>query len=129
MSTPVHLVERLTGGVGRPVQDLNGRSGGLQALAAVVVAAFDAVEVEVPAEGRVGGEPAGVGPQGGMAGDALDGGGVQVIAVHGVELDQRGPQLDVGGGDFVTDQVGTADQPAVEGAEGVQQCGQGEVTF
>ncbi len=30
-----------------------------------------------------------MGPQGGVVGDAKDGGGVQVVAVHGVELDQR----------------------------------------
>src|SRR3954453_22241283 len=105
MSTPVHLMERLTGGVGRPVEDLNGRSGGLQALAAGVVAAFDAVEVEVAAEGRVSGEPAGVGPQGGVVGQALNSGGVEVVTVDGVELEQGGPQLHVCGGYFVADQV------------------------
>ncbi|AUA08550.1 hypothetical protein CFP59_00636 [Streptomyces malaysiensis subsp. malaysiensis] len=42
-------------------------------------------EVEVAAEGRVGDQAAAVGPQGGMVGDAM-GGGVQVVAVHGVEL-------------------------------------------
>ncbi|MFC3584372.1 hypothetical protein ACFOSC_10995 [Streptantibioticus rubrisoli] len=47
--------------------------------------------------GRVNGQAAAVGPQRGMVGDALDGCGIQVVAVRGVELDQLDPHLDLDG--------------------------------
>src|SRR3954447_2288636 len=122
MSILVHQVEPSgrAGGVRGPVQDLYGGPGGLQTLAVGVVPAGDAVEVEVGTEGRVGGQTAGVGPQRGVVGDALDGGGVEVVAVHGVELHQRGPQLDISGGDVIPDQVLAVHQPSIQRAQGVQ---------
>ena len=41
----------------RPVQDLHGRPCGFQSSAAGMVPAGDAVQVEVPAEGGLGGQP------------------------------------------------------------------------
>lgn len=111
---------RYTVRVGGPVQDLDDGSGGLQPAATGVMAAGDGVQVEVR------GEPAGVGPQGGVGGDALHRGGVQVVPVDGVELDERDPQLDVGTGEVIADQARASDEPSLQRAQRPQQlveCG------
>ncbi len=81
------------------------------------------------AEGGVGGEAAGVGPQSAVAGDAVHGGGVEVAAVDGVELDQAHPQLHVGGGEPVVGQVLLAAQPSLQPAQGVEQHVEGGGPF
>lgn len=107
--------------VGGPVQDLYGGTRRLQAPTVRVMTAGDAVEVEVGAEGGVGGEPARVRPQVRVVGDAVHGGGVQVPAMHGVEPHQRHPQLDVGRGEFVAEEVLLSGEPGVQRAQGAQQ--------
>ena len=59
-----------------------------------------------------------------MVGDAALGRGVQVPTVHGVEAYQGDPQLHVGGGQPVAQQIRVGGQPCVERAQGAQQGGE-----
>ncbi|CQR60094.1 Hypothetical Protein sle_06310 [Streptomyces leeuwenhoekii] len=60
-----------------------------------------------------------------MSGDAVDRGGVQVPAVHDVQVDQGHPQPHVGGGRLAAQHVFLGGQPPLQGVQRAQQGAEG----